>query len=142
MLFLVVGHFLGRVEKPTRLTQRRRSEGRGKEFILNAKPAPYPEKICSGCGATTRTGSPLSKVWARNIWGKLNRTCEDWPSCSKESGGTETTVRNATAARGRETGLAFFSQASLAQRRHLPRKDSTSTRSDYDLCPILSARSI
>jgi len=36
MLFLVVGHFLGRVEKPTRLTQRRRSEGRGKEFILNS----------------------------------------------------------------------------------------------------------
>jgi len=41
---------------PTRLTQRRRSESRGKEFILDSKPAPYPDKICSGCGATTRTG--------------------------------------------------------------------------------------
>jgi CRISPR-associated endonuclease Cas1 len=46
---------------PTRLTQRRRSEGRGKEFILNAKPAPIPEKVCSGCGATTRTGRHCPK---------------------------------------------------------------------------------
>jgi CRISPR-associated endonuclease Cas1 len=41
---------------PTRLTQRRRSEGRGKEFILDVTPAPYPQKICPGCGATTRRG--------------------------------------------------------------------------------------
>ena len=41
---------------PTRLTQRRRSEGRGKEFILDTKPAPHPNKICSGCGVTTRGG--------------------------------------------------------------------------------------
>lgn len=47
-----------RVEQtlPTPLTQRRRSEGRGKEFIPDAKPAPYPKKICPGCGATTREG--------------------------------------------------------------------------------------
>ena len=36
---------------PTRLTQRRRSEGRGKEFIPNAKPAPYPKNVCPGCGS-------------------------------------------------------------------------------------------
>lgn len=41
---------------PTILTQRRRSEGRGNEFILDAKPAPYPKKICPGCGATTQRG--------------------------------------------------------------------------------------
>jgi CRISPR-associated endonuclease Cas1 len=46
---------------PTRLTQRRRSEGRGKKFVLNAKAAPYPERICSGCGATTRTGRNCPK---------------------------------------------------------------------------------
>jgi CRISPR-associated endonuclease Cas1 len=41
---------------PTPLTQRRRSEGRGKEFIPDAKYAPYPKKVCSGCGATTQGG--------------------------------------------------------------------------------------
>jgi CRISPR-associated endonuclease Cas1 len=41
---------------PTRLTQRRRSEGRGKEFIPETTPAPYPQKICPGCGTTTRRG--------------------------------------------------------------------------------------
>ena len=41
---------------PTRLTQRRRTEGRGKEFFLNLKTAPHPSKICPGCGAVTRLG--------------------------------------------------------------------------------------
>ena len=46
---------------PSRLTQRRRSEGRGKEFVLNINPAPYPTKLCPGCGATTRLGRHCSK---------------------------------------------------------------------------------
>jgi CRISPR-associated endonuclease Cas1 len=46
---------------PTRLTQRRRSEGRGNEFVLNAEPAPHPENVCCGCGATTRSGRHCSK---------------------------------------------------------------------------------
>lgn len=41
---------------PTRLTNRRRSEGRGKEFVPGAPAAPYPRKICPGCGATTQRG--------------------------------------------------------------------------------------
>jgi CRISPR-associated protein Cas1 len=40
----------------TPLTQRRRSEGRGKEFILKTTSAPPPPKICPGCGATTHEG--------------------------------------------------------------------------------------
>jgi len=46
---------------PTRLTQRRRSEGRGKEFVLDTKTAPHPDKICPGCGATTRLGRNCPK---------------------------------------------------------------------------------
>jgi CRISPR-associated endonuclease Cas1 len=46
----------GEKRLPTPLTQRRRSEGRGKEFIPDTKPAPYPRKICRGCGATTHGG--------------------------------------------------------------------------------------
>jgi CRISPR-associated endonuclease Cas1 len=46
---------------PTLLTQRRRSEGRGKEFILNVAAAPVPQKICPGCGATTRNGRHCPK---------------------------------------------------------------------------------
>ena len=41
---------------PTRLTNRRRSEGRGREFVPGAPPAPYPRKICPGCGAATQRG--------------------------------------------------------------------------------------
>lgn len=39
---------------PTRLTQRRRSEGRGNEFVPGVLAAPYPRRICPGCGATTQ----------------------------------------------------------------------------------------
>ena len=41
---------------PTRLTQRRRSEGRGKTLIPDTTPAPHPKNVCSGCGAATRGG--------------------------------------------------------------------------------------
>jgi CRISPR-associated endonuclease Cas1 len=46
---------------PTRLTQRRRSAGRGKEFVLDTKAAPYPKKICPSCGAPTRLGRNCQK---------------------------------------------------------------------------------
>jgi len=46
---------------PTRLTQSQRTLGRGKEFILDSTPALYPEKICPGCGATTRLGRHCPK---------------------------------------------------------------------------------
>jgi len=36
---------------PTRLTQRRKSEGRGKTFELKIKPVPNPPKVCEVCGA-------------------------------------------------------------------------------------------
>ena len=36
---------------PTRLTQRRKSEGRGNKFELSIKPLPSPTKICEVCGA-------------------------------------------------------------------------------------------
>jgi CRISPR-associated endonuclease Cas1 len=48
-------------ELPTRLTQRRRTAGRGKEFILDIKSAPYPGKLCPGCGAMTRLGRNCPK---------------------------------------------------------------------------------
>ena len=46
---------------PTPLTQRRRSEGRGNEFILDTTPAPRPKNICAGCGVTTREGQNCPK---------------------------------------------------------------------------------
>ena len=36
---------------PTRLTQRRKSEGRGNTFELKIKSIPRPTKICEVCGA-------------------------------------------------------------------------------------------
>ena len=46
---------------PTRLTQRRRSEGRGKEFIPHEESAPSPKNVCPGCGAATRGGQHCPK---------------------------------------------------------------------------------
>jgi CRISPR-associated endonuclease Cas1 len=46
---------------PTRLTHRRRSEGQGKQFVPDTKAAPHPDKICQGCGATTRLGRNCPK---------------------------------------------------------------------------------
>jgi CRISPR-associated endonuclease Cas1 len=40
----------------TRLTQRRRSEGRGSEYIQNTKAVPHPKNICAGCGISTKRG--------------------------------------------------------------------------------------
>ncbi len=41
---------------PTRLTQRRRSEGRGNEFIPSSPIAQYPPKICAVCGVPLKRG--------------------------------------------------------------------------------------
>lgn len=41
---------------PTRLTQRRRTEGRGREFLFSAIPRPKIQRICAGCGVTTKRG--------------------------------------------------------------------------------------
>lgn len=46
---------------PTRLTQRRRTEGRGREFFLDLKAASHPSKVCASCGAMTRTGRHCPK---------------------------------------------------------------------------------
>jgi len=46
---------------PTRLTQRRRTEGRGRDFVLATHPEPVPEKVCRGCGAVTRQGEHCPK---------------------------------------------------------------------------------
>ena len=46
---------------PTPLTQSRRSEGRGKEFIPNTTPAPHPKYICAGCGIRTVEGQHCPK---------------------------------------------------------------------------------
>jgi CRISPR-associated protein Cas1 len=40
----------------TRLTQRRRSEGRGNEYVSKMESAPRPTNVCPGCGVTTKRG--------------------------------------------------------------------------------------
>jgi CRISPR-associated endonuclease Cas1 len=46
---------------PTRLTQRRRTEGRGKQFVLDRTPAPSPNNVCHGCGTETQGGQHCPK---------------------------------------------------------------------------------
>ncbi len=88
----------GEKRLPTPLTQRRRSEGRGKEFIPDAKPAPYPKKICRGCGATTRGG----------------RHC---PSCGREVSRGEL-IESAKVGRVVAQGPKSQEKRSETQRRH------------------------
>jgi CRISPR-associated endonuclease Cas1 len=56
---------------PTPLTQRRRSEGRGKQFVPDATPAPHPVKVCAGCGTTTHGGRHCHKCGREICRGKL-----------------------------------------------------------------------
>ena len=51
---------------PTRLTQRRRSEGRGNDFVADTTPAPHPKNVCRGCGTTTLGGHHCRKC-AREV---------------------------------------------------------------------------
>jgi hypothetical protein len=53
-------------EPPTRLTQQRRSEGRGKKYNQDTTPAPRPSNVCAGCGASTKKGRNCAKC-AREI---------------------------------------------------------------------------
>jgi CRISPR-associated endonuclease Cas1 len=54
---------------PTRLIQRRRSEGRGREFSARMVPAPFPSKVCAECGATTKRGRHCMRC-AKAVSGK------------------------------------------------------------------------
>jgi CRISPR-associated endonuclease Cas1 len=54
---------------PTRLTQQRRSEGRGAEFALAASHAPRPQSACISCGASTGRGRHCLKC-AKEVSGK------------------------------------------------------------------------
>ena len=54
---------------PTRLTQRRRSEGRGKQFVTDKTPAPRPKNVCHGCGTETQGGQHCSKC-SREVSGE------------------------------------------------------------------------
>lgn len=56
---------------PTRLTQQRRTEGRGKEFIPGKQPAPTPMNVCPGCGVTTRGGQHCPTCGREISKGKL-----------------------------------------------------------------------
>ena len=50
-------------ERPpaTRLTQRRRSEGRGNEYTPTIAQPSHPKNICAGCGTTTKYGQHCPK---------------------------------------------------------------------------------
>jgi len=54
---------------PTRLTQQRRSESRGAEFVLAASPAPRPQNVCLSCGASTGRGRHCAKC-GKEVSGK------------------------------------------------------------------------
>lgn len=83
---------------PTRLTQRRRTEGRGKEFVFDQQPAPHPSNVCCGCSAVTQRG----------------RHC---PKCGREVSGEKLTE---LAKQGRVAALSSGAQAkrSETQRQH------------------------
>jgi CRISPR-associated endonuclease Cas1 len=54
---------------PTRLTEQRRSEGRGAEFVVATSPPPRPHGVCLGCGAAARRGRHCLKC-GKEVSGK------------------------------------------------------------------------
>jgi hypothetical protein len=83
---------------PTRLTQQRRSEGRGVEFVLAVSPAPLPQRVCLSCGASTHRGRHCLK-------------------CGKEASGRKLTEL-AKVGRIVTLGTAAQRKRSATQRRH------------------------
>lgn len=83
---------------PTRLTQRRRSEGRGNPFVPRVTSAPRRQKICEMCGAE----------------GVQNRYC---PSCAVEVS-RENMVRVAAVGREKSRTPRAKARMSRAQSEH------------------------
>jgi CRISPR-associated endonuclease Cas1 len=46
---------------PTRLTQQRKTEGRGRKFVPVIPAAPTPDRVCRACGAPARHGQLCTK---------------------------------------------------------------------------------
>jgi hypothetical protein len=46
---------------PTRLTRRRKTEGRGREFVPREPAPPSPDRVCRACGASAPHGPRCSK---------------------------------------------------------------------------------
>ena len=94
--------------RPTRLTQRRKSEGRGREFILDSRPAPSPENVCHGCGASTKLGRLCPKCGRAVSRGKLielaklGRLAAQHPESRKKQ--AETQRRHQAAQRAWQSG--------------------------------------
>jgi CRISPR-associated endonuclease Cas1 len=55
--------------RPTRLTQRRKTEGRGKDFVPSTTAEPKIESMCRACGARTRGGEHCREC-SRELWSK------------------------------------------------------------------------
>ena len=99
---------------PTPLTQRRRTEGRGKKFVFDLETAPHPSNVCGVCGAATRRG-------------------QHCPKCGRERSGQKLTE---LAKQGRVAALSSGSQAkrSETQRRHEAAKGAWRSGRQAD-CP-------
>jgi CRISPR-associated protein Cas1 len=80
---------------PTRLTQQRRTEGRGRQYIPAANPAPSPQTICQNCGALTLGGRHCRKcgkeVSGRKLTelAKLGRTVAVGPEAQMKRSDTQ-----------------------------------------------------
>ena len=80
---------------PTRLTQRRRTEGRGRQYVSPTSVAPSPQTICRNCGALTQGGRHCLKC-GKDVSGrkltelaKLGRTVAVGPEAQKKRSDTQ-----------------------------------------------------
>jgi CRISPR-associated endonuclease Cas1 len=80
---------------PTRLTQRRRSEGRGRQYVPPTNVAPSPQTICQNCGVLT-LGSRHCRKCGKEVSGKkltelakVGRTIAVGPEAQKKRSDTQ-----------------------------------------------------
>lgn len=80
---------------PTRLTQRRRSEGRGKQYVPSTNVAPALQTVCQNCGTLTQGGRHCFKC-GKEVSGKkltelakIGRTVAIGPEAQKKRSDTQ-----------------------------------------------------
>lgn len=127
---------------PTRLTQRRKTEGRGKEFVAVVAAAPNPERVCRACGAPAPHGKVCSKcgraISRENMleFAKVGRIAAQHGDAQRKR--SETQLRQQSCSKG----VAWSVDEQPDQRRSLPKRNSAPISFSHNFSNSFCARCV